>query len=257
MGRALSDSSSLWSLGLGARSPGSASVIVQRHDPRLVREGPRPARAARGERRPPGPRSRTGARSSGPTCGACSPRSRATSASWRPRPARPTCRLLARTPDYPDDARRATSSAARPSRRRRSPRSAWRRLEERRSRCPAATSTSAPCPCSTGDEPLGFVVLVHDLSFVERREATTQRLPAARLRVPRRGRLGRDRRRGAAVLARLEQRAPAASCAAGRSTPEFQPILRDVRELVDRIVAEKRGATGRAAPGRRSGSSRR
>ena len=42
----------------------------------------------------------------------------------------------------------------------------------------------------------------------------------------------------------------------GPQRPEFQPILRDVRDLVDRIVAEKE-TDAKAATGRRSGSGRR
>ncbi len=85
---------------------------------------------------------------------------------------------------------------------------------------------------------LGFTVLVHDLSFVERREATTQifllfvfgffgavasalTMVAARL----------SWRGWNEELRRLLRGEPPRA--------DFQPILRDVRELVDRLVAEK------------------
>jgi len=94
-------------------------------------------------------------------------------------------------------------------------------------------------PISDGGQPLGFVVLVHDLSFAEHREYRTQRFvliafgflavaaSVITLLVARfawRGWTNEIRR-----LARGE--AP--------KRPEFRPILRDVRELVDRIMVEK------------------
>jgi trehalose 6-phosphate synthase len=94
-------------------------------------------------------------------------------------------------------------------------------------------------PVFDGEQPLGFVVLVHDLSYAERRESRAQQfvliafgfmavaasvitLLAARFS----WRSWSDEIRR---LARGE--APKQS--------EFRPILRDVRELVDRIMVER------------------
>lgn len=93
-------------------------------------------------------------------------------------------------------------------------------------------------PVLDGEQPLGFVVLVHDLSFVQRREATTRQfllLAFALLAVT------------AAVVtivtARLSWRGWSEELRgflrSGTQRPEFQPILRDVRDLVDRIVSER------------------
>ncbi len=93
-------------------------------------------------------------------------------------------------------------------------------------------------PIVDGEQALGFLVLVHDVSFLERREATTQRflllafgvlaLAASAVTIV------------AARLARREWSRELLSFLRGEGErPEFQPILRDVRELVHRIVAEK------------------
>jgi trehalose 6-phosphate synthase len=87
---------------------------------------------------------------------------------------------------------------------------------------------------------LGFVVLLQDLSFMERREATTQRflvlafaflaaagslvtIVAARLSWSRWTKQLGDLLRG------------------GRPSAQFTPVLQDVRHLVERIVAEREG----------------
>ncbi|HUL80117.1 MAG TPA: trehalose-6-phosphate synthase, partial [Vicinamibacteria bacterium] len=93
-------------------------------------------------------------------------------------------------------------------------------------------------PLVEGDQALGFVVLVHDLSFVERREETTRRslllgfsflaivasiftLVAARL----------SWQGWSNELRRLIR---------GGSPPaEFRPFLRDVRDLVERLASER------------------
>jgi len=93
-------------------------------------------------------------------------------------------------------------------------------------------------PVLDSDQPLGFVVLVHDLSFVQRREATTQRFLLLAF-----GLLAATAAVVTMVTARLswhgwsdELRGLLRS---GAQRPEFQPFLRDVRDLVDRLVAEK------------------
>jgi trehalose 6-phosphate synthase len=89
-----------------------------------------------------------------------------------------------------------------------------------------------------GDQPLGFVVLVHDLSFVQRREATTRRFLLLAFVL-----LAATAALVTIVTARLSWRGWSEQLRGllrgGTERPEFQPILRDVRDLVDRIVAEK------------------
>jgi trehalose 6-phosphate synthase len=93
-------------------------------------------------------------------------------------------------------------------------------------------------PVLDGDQALGFVVLVHDLSFVQRREATTRRFLLLAF-----GFLALTAALVTIVTARLSWRGWSDELRgflrSGTQRPEFQPILRDVRDLVDRIVAEK------------------
>jgi trehalose 6-phosphate synthase len=93
-------------------------------------------------------------------------------------------------------------------------------------------------PVLDAEQPLGFVVLVHDLSFVQRREATTQRFLLLAF-----GLLAATAAVVTIVTARLAWRGWSDELRgflrSGTQRPEFQPILRDVRDLVDRIVAEK------------------
>ncbi|MGH9783862.1 MAG: alpha,alpha-trehalose-phosphate synthase (UDP-forming), partial [Terriglobia bacterium] len=90
-----------------------------------------------------------------------------------------------------------------------------------------------------GEQVLGFVVLVQDLSFLGRRSATTRTflliafgflaVAAAAMTIA----VARFSRRGWSTELRNVLR--------GRSPhkPEFQPIIRDVRELVDRLIGER------------------
>jgi trehalose 6-phosphate synthase len=93
-------------------------------------------------------------------------------------------------------------------------------------------------PVMDAEQPLGFVVLVHDLSFVQRREATTRRFLLVAFAL-----LAATAAVVTIVTARLSWRGWSDELRGylrgGRNRPEFQPILRDVRDLVDRIVAEK------------------
>jgi trehalose 6-phosphate synthase len=93
-------------------------------------------------------------------------------------------------------------------------------------------------PVLDGEQALGFVVLVHDLSFVERRDANAQRflllvfgflaLAASAVTILAARWSWHNWNEGLRMLLRGEA-----------ERPEFRPFLRDVRELVDRIVAEK------------------
>ena len=92
-------------------------------------------------------------------------------------------------------------------------------------------------PVAQGDRALGYVVLVHDLSFVERRQAQTQRFLLLAF-----GFLALSAPTVTFIAARLSWRSWSKELRrilrTGGHRPEFQPILQDVRELVDRIAAE-------------------
>lgn len=95
-----------------------------------------------------------------------------------------------------------------------------------------------------GNERLGFVVLVQDMSFLGRRSETSRTFlliafgflaaAAAGITIA----VARFSRRGWSTELRqmLRGRTP--------HKPEFQPILRDVQELVDRMMTERTGSGG-------------
>ena len=104
---------------------------------------------------------------------------------------------------------------------------------------PGGSVLVSAIPVFDGEQPLGFVVLVHDLSYADRREAETKQfvliafgfiavtasvitLLVARL----------SWRNWSDVLRRLAR-------GEALKHPEFRPILRDVRDLVDRIMVER------------------
>ena len=89
---------------------------------------------------------------------------------------------------------------------------------------------------------LGAVVLVQDLSFLERREATTRRLLLGAFLV-----LALGASLVTLLTARLAWRGwtlELRRALTGQGTREFQPLLRDVRELAARL-AEERGQDAR------------
>jgi trehalose 6-phosphate synthase len=85
---------------------------------------------------------------------------------------------------------------------------------------------------------VGFLVLVHDLGFIGRREATTQRFLLGAFAL-----LALAAAGVTVVAARLSwsdwSNEVRRFLRGGTDRPEFQPILGDVRELVDRLVGEK------------------
>jgi trehalose 6-phosphate synthase len=93
-------------------------------------------------------------------------------------------------------------------------------------------------PLFDGARPLGLVSLVHDMSFVARRDAKTRRFVIAAFAVL---------ALGASVLtvvaARLSwrgwNRALRDSIRSGGARPEFRLLLRDLRELVEGVAAER------------------
>jgi trehalose 6-phosphate synthase len=86
-------------------------------------------------------------------------------------------------------------------------------------------------------EPLGVVLLVHDLSFISRREQTTRNLVLAAFFVL---------SLGAAVVTLLAARVARRGwtlelrqALSGQETQEFKPLVKDVRALVDRLASER------------------
>jgi trehalose 6-phosphate synthase len=93
-------------------------------------------------------------------------------------------------------------------------------------------------PIVDKERAVGFLMLVHDLSYLERRETTTRRFLLIAF-----GFLAVAASAVTLVAARLSRREWSNELRrflrGEAEQAEFQPILRDVRELVDRIVAEK------------------
>ncbi|MDO8361289.1 MAG: trehalose-6-phosphate synthase [Actinomycetota bacterium] len=90
--------------------------------------------------------------------------------------------------------------------------------------------------------PLGFVVLVHDLSFVARREATTRDLLLVAFFVL---------ALGAAVVTLLAARvawrgwtSELRKALSGGPAGSFQPLVRDVRSLAERLARERHSEAG-------------
>ncbi len=93
-------------------------------------------------------------------------------------------------------------------------------------------------PLVHNEEEVGFLVLVHDLSFVERREATTRSFLLFVF-----GTLALVASVVTIVAARLSwhgfRKELLRFIQGGSHRKEFLPIIRDVRELVERIAAER------------------
>jgi trehalose 6-phosphate synthase len=92
-------------------------------------------------------------------------------------------------------------------------------------------------PLDDGARPLGSVVLVHDLSFVERREATARNVLLLVFFV-----LSIGASAITLLAARFAWRGwifELRRALSGQPTREFQPIVRDVRSLVERLSRER------------------
>jgi trehalose 6-phosphate synthase len=110
----------------------------------------------------------------------------------------------------------------------------WETVE----RLPGGLAHVSAIPVLDGERALGLVVLVHDLSFVERRDAKTQQFLFLAF-----GFLAVAASAVTIVAARLSWREWSAELRkflrTGVERPEFRPLLRDVRQLVERIVTER------------------
>lgn len=145
--------------------------------------------------------------------------------------------LLTRTKDFPEQlACRELGPHVRPSTE--APASSWSPWTNVEA-LPGGEVHVSAIPVIDRDAALGFVVLVHDLSYVARREAKTQQFLLVAF-----GFLALAASAVTIIAARLSWRSWTSELrrflrSGAEQRPEFQPILRDVRELVDRIVAEK------------------
>ena len=111
---------------------------------------------------------------------------------------------------------------------------AWRTVAA----LPGGTVHISALPLLDQAEAVGFVVLVHDMSFIERREATVRRvllitfgfLAAAAAAIT----------MAAARMSWREWSGEIRRVLKGETVrPEFHPLVQDVRELVERITAER------------------
>ena len=147
----------------------------------------------------------------------------------------PELRLLSRTKDFPNelDCDALGTLVQTRDAELEEPWRSWTSVEP----LPGGSVHVSAIPLLDGEAPLGFVILVQDLSFVERRERTTQRFLALAF-----GFLALSASIVTIVAARLAWRGWSKDLReflrGGPQRPEFQPIMRDVRALVDRIVAD-------------------
>jgi trehalose 6-phosphate synthase len=144
--------------------------------------------------------------------------------------------LLAATPDFPElfgCSRLGYNVRPRAV----APAEQWNTWEGVR-RLPGGSVHVSAVPLLDGERPLGFVVLVHDLSFVERREAKTQQFLLVAF-----GFLALAASAVTMIASRLSWTGWSNELRrflrTGTERPEFRPLLRDVRELVERIVTER------------------
>jgi trehalose 6-phosphate synthase len=100
-------------------------------------------------------------------------------------------------------------------------------------------------PVADDEGPLGFVVLVHDMSFMERREETLRHYLLIAFAV-----LAGCASIVTVLAAHLSWRSWSNQIRGllrgERDRPEFQPMLRDVRELVERLASERDADAGAA-----------
>jgi trehalose-6-phosphate synthase len=104
---------------------------------------------------------------------------------------------------------------------------------------PGGSVLVSAIPVESAGQPVGFIILVHDLSYAERREAETRRFVFLAF-----GFLALAASAATIIVARFSWRGwsnELRRLVRGEVPyrPEFQPLLRDVHELVDRIIVER------------------
>jgi trehalose 6-phosphate synthase len=144
---------------------------------------------------------------------------------------------LASTPDFPSrfSCREVGSHVLPPDAAPGAVWSSWHHL----SSLPGGSVFVSAIPIESAGQPLGFIVLVHDLSYAERREAETRWFMFLGF-----GLLALAASAITVLVARISWRnwsAEIRRLARGEAPKraEFQPILRDVQDLVERIMVEK------------------
>ena len=148
--------------------------------------------------------------------------------------------VLAKTPDFPSDfSCRKVGTRIRPEPK--SPPTSWSTWHTVAS-LPAGSVYLSAIPVIEADTALGFVILVHDMSFVGRREDETRYFLWLAF-----GILGLSAAVITLVAARLYWHGWSTALRLllrgdGIERPEFNPILRDVRELYDRILEHEGGS---------------
>lgn len=104
---------------------------------------------------------------------------------------------------------------------------------------PGGSVLVSAIPVENAGQALGYVMLIHDLSYAERREAETRRFVLLAF-----GLLALAASAVTIIVARFSWRGWSEEIrrlARGErpKRPEFQPIVRDVRDLVERIMVER------------------
>lgn len=112
------------------------------------------------------------------------------------------------------------------------------------SRLPGGSIHVSAIPLWDADRQFGFLVLLQDLSYAERREARTRTFLLVSF-----GILGVLASGVTIFVARFSRRNWSAELRRmlhgdERRRPEFQPILRDVRDLIERVMDEREDAPG-------------
>ena len=112
------------------------------------------------------------------------------------------------------------------------------------SRLPGGGVHVSAVPLWDAGRQLGFVVLIHDLSYAQRRETSTREFLLFSF-----GLLGLVASGITIFVARLSRRSWSAELrrmlhGGKQQAPEFQPILRDVRDLIKRVMDEKDDGPG-------------
>src|SRR3989344_3353210 len=148
--------------------------------------------------------------------------------------------VLTKTPDFPSDfSCRKVGTRVRPGPK--SPPTSWSTWHTVAS-LPAGNVYLSAIPVIEADQALGFVILVHDMSFVERREDETRYFLWLAF-----GILGLSVAVITLVAARLYWHGWSTALRLllrgdGIERPEFNPILRDMREIYDRILKQEGGS---------------
>jgi trehalose 6-phosphate synthase len=151
-------------------------------------------------------------------------------------------KIVARTPEYPEAFKCADIGANLQPKLETEPAAAWTPWKGTKA-LPGGNVHLSAIPIGDEAGVLGFIVLVHDLSFVGRREDTLRHFLLLAFAV-----LAASASIVTAVAARLSWKSWSDEIRrllkGGRQQPEFQPVLRDVRELVERLASERDADAG-------------